>query len=95
MLDLNYKDADLFLALNNTKINVKGYKEDKKWNLHITITDIYDFTDLKELNEYVDDNILKSFLGSILNNSAMMSNAFNILNTYHITIKFDIKKEII
>lgn len=75
-------------------INVKGNKEKKKWNLNITITDTYDFTDLKEINEYVEKNIVTSFIGSILNNSAMLSTSFNVINEYNITIKFSMEKEI-
>lgn len=91
---INYKNLDLFLALNNTEINVKGNRENNKWKLDITITDIYDFTDLKEFNEYIDDNIIKGFIGSFLNNSAMLSTAFNVINQYNITIKFSDEREI-
>lgn len=34
---LNYASTDLFLALNNTTINVIGNKEENKWKLNITI----------------------------------------------------------
>ena len=53
-----------------------------------------DFTDLKEINEYVEKNIVTSFIGSILNNSAMLSTSFNVINEYNITIKFSMEKEI-
>ena len=42
---LNYISTDLFLALNNTTINIIGNKESNKWKLDITIIDRYDFTD--------------------------------------------------
>lgn len=89
---LNYKNPDLILALNNTGINVKGNKVDGKWNLNVKITDIYDFTDLKEFSEYVQDNKVKNFILSILNNSAMLSSAYNVINTYNITIEFNIER---
>lgn len=34
---LNYASTDLFLALNNTTINVIGNKKENKWKLNITI----------------------------------------------------------
>ena len=91
---LNYIDKDLFLALNNTDIRVIGNKNNNKWDLDITITDTYDFTDFKEVREYLGENIFTSSLGSLLNNAAMLSTAYNVINEYGITIKFSIEKEI-
>lgn len=85
---LNYASNDLFLALNNTTINIIGNKENNKWKLDITITDRYDFTDFKEIDEYCDDNILKGLLGSTANNMAMISVASGVMHEYNVTIKF-------
>ena len=79
---------DLFLALNNTTINIIGNKENDKWKLDITITDRYDFTDFKEIDEYCDDNILKGLLGSTANNMAMISVASGVMHEYNVSIKF-------
>lgn len=87
---LNYASNDLFLALNNTTINIIGNKENNKWKLDITITDRYDFTDFKEMDEYCDDNILKGLLGSTANNMAMISVASGVMHEYNVTIKFKI-----
>ena len=87
---LNYASNDLFLALNNTTINIIGNKENNKWKLDITITDRYDFTDFKEIDEYCDDNILKGLLGSTANNMAMISVASGVMHEYNVTIKFQI-----
>jgi hypothetical protein len=89
---LDYVSTDLFLALNNTTINVIGNKEDKNWKLNITITDRYDFTDFKEIDEYCDDDIIKGLLGSTANNMAMVSVASGVMHEYNVTIKFDIDK---
>lgn len=85
---LNYVSNDLFLALNNTTINIIGNKENDKWKLDITITDRYDFTDFKEIDEYCDDNILKGLLGSTANNMAMISVASGVMHEYNVSIKF-------
>ena len=86
---LNYKQLDLFLALNNTTISMVGNRKSEGWKFNITITDRYDFTDFKELNEYCDDNIIKGLLGSTANNMAMISVASGVMHEYNITIKFD------
>lgn len=91
---LNFKKTDLFLALNNTTTTITAIKEQSIWKLHIVITDTYDFTDLKELNEYIEDGILRGFIGSFLNNSAMASSAFNVINTYDIKVEFDYEVEV-
>ncbi len=87
---LNYANPDLFLALNNTTINVRGNKENGKWKLDIKITDRYDFTDFKEIDEYCDDNIIKGLVGSAANNAAMVSIASGVMHEYNVTIKFTI-----
>lgn len=87
---LNYISTDLFLALNNTTINIIGNKESNKWKLDITITDRYDFTDFKEIDEYCDNNIIKGLFGSTANNMAMISVASGVMHEYNITIKFKI-----
>lgn len=87
---LNYSNTDLFLALNNTNIRVIGNKVNGKWNLYITITDIYDFTDFKELHDYVETHIIKSVAGSTANNLAMVSTSCGLINKYNITIKFSL-----
>ncbi len=87
---LAFEDGDLFLALHNAYINVIGnQKENGKWNLDITLSDKYDFTDFKEIGEYIkDDNFWKGFIGSVANNLAMIGTACNVVNEYNITIKF-------
>lgn len=87
---LNYISTDLFLALNNTTINIIGNKESNKWKLEITITDRYDFTDFKEIDEYCDNNIIKGLFGSTANNMAMISVASGVMHEYNVTIKFKI-----
>ncbi len=91
IVGLDYQNTDLFMALNNTTIEVNGIKENNKWNLSITITDRYDFTDFKEIDEYQGDNFIKRFCGSLANNLGMMSIASGVFKEYNVTIQFKIE----
>lgn len=92
---ITFKDPNLFFALHNAYIELTGRKQkDKTWDLDITLNDEYDFTDLQEIEEYVDnDDYFKSFVGATANNFAMIANSCNVVNTYHITIKFSINSK--
>ena len=89
---ISFNSANLFFALHNTYLEVIGNKQiDGTWNLDITLDDEYDFTDLQEIEEYVDnDEFLKRFAGATGNNLAMIATSCRVVNTYHITIKFTI-----
>lgn len=91
---LSYLDTDLMYALNNTTIQVKGVKSNSKWNLDITITDVYDFTDYKELQEFIKSNTIKNIIGLAANNMAMISTSCGLINEYNITIKFAMEYEV-
>ena len=90
---VTFANGNLFYALHDTTMQVKGEKQkDNKWNLEIKVTDLYDFTDLKELEEYVnDENFLKGFTASTANNLAMIATSCKIVNTYNIEIKFTVE----
>lgn len=88
---LSYLNTDLKLALNNTTINVAGKKVNKKWKLDITIIDIYDFTDYKELQEIFNSEGFWDFGGNLANNAAMISTSCGLINQYNVTIKFSIE----
>ena len=92
---ITFKDPNLFFALHNAYIEITGRKQkDKTWNLDITLSDEYDFTDLQEIEKYVDnDDYFKSFVGATANNFAMIADSCNVVNTYHITIKFSINSK--
>lgn len=92
---ISFTSANLLFALHNTYLEVIGKKQiDGTWNLDITLDDEYDFTDLQEIEEYVDnDEYLKSFAGAIGNNLAMIATSCKVVNTYHITIKFSINSK--
>lgn len=89
---ITFDDGDLLLALHNATLNVIGEKQNNNsWNLQIEITDRYDFTDYKEINEIIGDNIsLLKRLGNIANNIAMISTSCNVIREYNINIKFNI-----
>lgn len=90
---LAFQKGDLFLALHNSYINVLGNREDNgNWNLEITLSDVYDFTELQEIEKYVNDNdLMIDILASTGNNLAMLGASCNVVNQYNITIKFKIE----
>ena len=83
-----FNSGDLQASIHNATIHVEGIKQNNNWYLKIEIIDEYDFTDLKELQEYIDSKI-KGFILSTANNAAMLSTSCGVLNTYSLKIKFD------
>lgn len=83
----------MFFSLHNSCISVLGNKQDNgKWHLDITLSDTYDFTDLQEIEKYINnDDFWKELFGSVGNNLAMISTSCNVVNEYKITIKFKIE----
>lgn len=88
---VRFDDGDLLLALHKVTLNVIGEKQtNNTWNLQIELTDKYDFTDYKEINEIIGGNIgLLERLGNIANNIAMISTSCNVIREYDISIKFN------
>lgn len=83
-----FENGDLAASFHMMDIFITGSKTNDKWYLHVKLEDTYDFTDLKELHEYID----KGFSGLILstaNNAAMISTSCNVLNEYNIKVEFD------
>ncbi len=78
--------------MHDATLDVVGEKHSNNlWNLQIEITDRYDFTDYKEINEIIGDNIsLLKRLENIANNIAMISTSCNVVREYNIKIKFNI-----
>lgn len=89
---IRFDDGDLLLALHDATLNVIGEKQsNNKWKLQIEITDVYDFTDYKEIEEIIGSNkSLLERLGNIANNIAMISTSCNVVREYNIKIKFNI-----
>lgn len=88
---IRFGNGDLLLALHDATLNVIGEKQiNNSWNLQIEITDRYDFTDYKEIQEIIGENIgLLERLGKIANNIAMISASCNVIKEYNISIKFN------
>ena len=69
---VTFDNGDLFLALHDATIDVIGEKQsDNIWRMKFELTDKYDFTDYKEINQIIGENIsLLKRLGNIANNIA-------------------------
>lgn len=92
---IKFDDADLLYALHRATLSVKAKKdENNKWNLEIEIKDTYDFTDFKNLGEYVDEKekILKDIISTTLNNFGVASSEYGVLKVYDLKIKFETKE---
>ena len=92
---IRFDDADLLYALHRATLSVKAKKdENNKWNLEIEIKDTYDFTDFKNLGEYVDEKekILKDIISTTLNNFGVASSEYGVLKVYNVKIKFETKE---
>ena len=70
-------------------VNAKK-NDNNTWNLEIEINDIYDFTDFKALNEYVDDKNSKftDIFSTLLNNLGVVSSEYGVIKIYDVKIKF-------
>ena len=93
-LIITFEKRDLALSLHNATLKVSGTKQkNNKWKLNITIFDLYDFTELKKLQEYIvqnasiEDNMV-NFAAAFGNNLAAIATCCKVVNTYNITIKF-------
>lgn len=89
-----FTENDLLLALHIATINIQGIKnEEGMWDLNIEISDRYDFTDIKNLKDYVKstDSIKMSIFSSTLNNFAAISSSYNVIKPYNFVIKMNVK----
>ena len=93
---IEFKKGNLGLSLHNATLRVNGGKKEKdNWELDIVITDLYDFTELKKLQEYIVQNAdlaenFENFAAAFGNNLAAIGTSCKVVNTYNITIKFKI-----
>ena len=88
---IRFEDGDLLFALHDATMLVNAKKNDNNtWNLEIEINDIYDFTDFKALNEYVDDKNSKftDIFSTLLNNLGVVSSEYGVIKIYDVKIKF-------
>lgn len=93
---IRFDDNDLLYALHDATMFVNAVKnEDNTWDLEIEIKDTYDFTDFKNLKEYVDSNetgkdILKDIFSTVLNNLGVVSSEYGVLKIYDVKIKIQL-----
>ena len=91
--DIEFQNGDMMLALHGAKIRIKGNKNViGRWNLHIEIQDRYDFTDFKQLEDYIGatENVPKSVFSSTLNNFALVSSQYGVIKPYDFIIEMDV-----
>ena len=87
---IHFSEKDLLLSLHDATLNLRATrKESDNWNIDLEIVDKYDFTDIKNLKDYVTstDSITMSLLSSTLNNFATISSSYNVIKPFNFLIK--------
>ena len=87
---IRFSENDLLLSLHDATLNLKATKkENYNWHIDIEIVDKYDFTDIKNLKDYVKstDSLLMSLLSSTLNNFAAISSSYHVIKPFNFVIK--------
>ena len=91
-LKIQFDNSDLYFAIHGADINVAGEKINEKWKLDIEIKDPYDYTEFKDLEDYVKDanSVPKSMFSSFIYNLAHISVMFGVIKEYNVIIRFTI-----
>jgi len=80
-----FKSGDLLTSLHNVDAGLSGVKsQDGSWNLHVTITDTYNY-DLK--TNYRSGITAKAI--TTVNNSALVGQQVGLISNYPVDISFD------
>lgn len=77
-----FEQADLFNSIHKANLYIKGIKQNNLWDLDITISDEYDFTEFI-LKDYFKNSI-------IANNCGFISYGCGVINKFNVEIKFKI-----
>ena len=90
VLKIQFDNSDLYFAIHGADIIVTGEKVNEKWKLDIEIKDPYDYTEFKNLEDYVKDanSIPKSMFSSFIYNLAHISVMFGVIKEYNVIIRF-------
>jgi predicted ATP-dependent endonuclease of OLD family len=82
-------DMDLFLAFHSIDIGVIGEKLNNKWNLRIILFDVYDYTEEKSMISIFKQKL--EYIANWANNVAVKASKRGVLNSYYVTIEFELK----
>lgn len=91
-ISLNFEGGDLLYSLHKATMFVKVIKnENDTWNLEGDIKDTYDFTEFKDLKEYVDnkESVFTNIFSTLLNNFGVVSYEYGVIKKYNVNIKFN------
>lgn len=95
---ISFEGGDLLYALHDaTRFANAQNNDNNTWNFDIEINDTYDFTEFKELKEYVDkkNSILTDIVSTLLNNFGVVSSEYGVIKTYNVKIKFNLNDYVI
>ena len=91
-MSIQFDNSDLYFSIHRAEIKVIGEKEKEKWNLKIELIDPYDYTEFKNLDDYVKDanSVPKSMFSSFIYNLAHVSVMFGVIKEYKVIVRFNI-----
>ena len=91
---LTFEDNDLYFAIHIADIEMKAEKaKESIWNINIKLSDTFDFTKFKMLDEYYNDakSVPQSLLSSTLYNLAFISYKLGVIKKYQVIAELSFK----
>ena len=91
---ISFTSGDLLYALHDATIYINIIRnEDESLKIDGEIIDTYDFTDFKDLKEYIDSNettkkLLNDLFSTLLNNFGVVSYEYGVIKKFDVKIKF-------
>lgn len=84
--DWQFNSGDLLYAIHKYNADIHGIKVDDSWDLGITITDVFDFTEFKTP---FNEDWRRNPLGWTGNDVAYIDQKFGLINPVDVEIKFN------
>lgn len=93
-VNISFNNKDLYFSIHSANMIVKGNKYNGKWKLEISLDDIYDYSEPKDIKKYYFDtnSIFKSVFSSTLYNLAATSMKLGVMKKYGIYINFKLEE---
>lgn len=89
---IKFESGDLFHALHNATLITDGKKYNDKWIINVSINDLYDFTELIKIQDYLsEEKGISGLPAAIGNNVALIGSNSNVVFKYNIRINFEIQ----
>ena len=80
----NRTNADLYYSLQHVNFNVRGTKSNGVWNLTVTVTDTYNFDNLRIISEGLN-------FGNAANDLGWMMQKVGMMTPYDVSVSYQLK----